>query len=117
MNKRQKQIFERYKNSTRTSLRDCYDSFSKDKEKAFKSCMQICSEHEGTRPRIIRSNYYTFNFGFVFKNNSSLYFKYIFPSLLKDEKGKRLLGEESWKISYSDISDVPVLVMYFNQEF
>lgn len=85
MNNRQKGIYERYKNSYRRNLYDCYERFSKNKIHAYENCKRYMEKYDGYDFRIISFNSHIFTVGFKFMDNKGTEFlMYITPS--KEEK-------------------------------
>lgn len=52
LNQKQEEMFQRYCNSSATSLHDVYKSWSAEKEEAFKYCLRDMKEHSGQDMRI-----------------------------------------------------------------
>lgn len=67
MTKRLKAVYLRYLNSSATSLRDIYNSWSMDKEDAFRYCQNLCFEYDGDRFRVIAGSFQFFSCGFTYR--------------------------------------------------
>ena len=61
LTQKQEEMFHRYCNSSATSLRDVYQSWSDAKERAFKYCLQDMKKHGGQDMRITGANCYLFS--------------------------------------------------------
>lgn len=69
--------YQRYLCSTDRTLRDCYKTWSDEKENAFQYCLSIMAEKNGYEPRIVSHSIFCFSFGFMFDENGRQNFAYI----------------------------------------
>lgn len=61
LTQKQSDMFDRYCNSSATSLHDVYKTWSDKKEEAYKYCLRDMKEHDGQDMRITGANGFTFS--------------------------------------------------------
>lgn len=76
LNQKQADMFRRYRNSSKTTLRDVYKSWSDAKERAFKYCLQDMKEHNGRDMRITGANGFTFSCAYRIERKDGIYLVY-----------------------------------------
>ena len=79
--KQLRQAYKEYLLSEKTSLFDCYESFSKAKWDALEYCKELCYQLNGDSLRIISHSCFAFSVGFVFVNEEG---KSVFAYITKD---------------------------------
>ena len=79
LNKKQEEMFQRYCNSSATSLHDVYKSWSDAKERAFGYCLRDMKEHDGQDMRITGANGYTFSCAYRINREDGEYLVYHTP--------------------------------------
>ena len=80
LNQKQEEMLRRYRNSSKTTLRDVYKSWSDAKERAFKYCLQDMKEHGGQDMRITGANGFTFSCAYCIMRDDGEYLVYHTPS-------------------------------------
>ena len=61
-----------YRKATATTLRDVYSSWSDDKEKAYRRCIQMKVDMNGYDFRIISANTWQFSCGFLYRDGDGV---------------------------------------------
>ena len=77
MTKRERAIYESYKNSNITSLRGLYATFSAKKEEAWNNCHRLCLSYHGSNLKIIGGGSHLFSAGFEYTENDTPMFMHI----------------------------------------
>lgn len=72
MTKKAQSRIESYRKATATSLRDVYTSWSDDKEKAYRRCIQMKVDMNGYDFRIISANGWKFSCGFLYRDGDGI---------------------------------------------
>lgn len=80
MTKRDRQIVEAYKDSTKWNLWFAYKSFSKAKDRAWDYCEYLCKEMNGKDLKVISANTSFFTAGFLFYEDGQEKLMYITKS-------------------------------------
>ena len=75
--KRMVNAYESYLNSNNCNLDDVYNSYSYEKEQAYKFCLSILRNMNGLRFRIVSHNIYMFTFGFMAVIDDEICFVYV----------------------------------------
>ena len=76
LNQKQADMFNRYCNSSATSLHDVYKLWSDAKERAFKYCLQDMKKHHGQDMRITGANCNTFSCAYRIIRDDGAYLVY-----------------------------------------
>lgn len=80
MRQRERRAYERYCNSDKYNLSDCYQSFSQAKAQAWKYCENLMEEKNGKAVKVISHNLNEFTAGFLFEEDGKQMFMYITKS-------------------------------------
>lgn len=76
LNQKQADMVRRYRNSSATSLRSVYKSWSDAKEQAFKYCLRDMKEHGGQDMRITGASGFTFSCAYRIIRDDGAYLVY-----------------------------------------
>ena len=79
LTQKQEEMFRRYRNSSATSLRSVYKSWSDKKEEAYKYCLRDMKEHGGQDMRITGANGFTFSCAYCIMRDDGEYLVYHTP--------------------------------------
>ena len=74
MTKANKGIVASYNRSTKTSLWQCYESFSNKKQEAWEYCEKLMQKYKGHDLKVISSNGWMFTAGFMFEDEDGCEF-------------------------------------------
>ena len=76
LTQKQEDMFRRYRNSSKTTLHDVYQSWSDKKEKAYKYCLRDMKEHGGQDMRITGANGFAFSCAYRIIRDDGAYLVY-----------------------------------------
>ena len=76
MTKREQNIYNAYLRSNLTTLKQCYNSWSWAKERAYNECKNRCAEMKGHDFRIISYNLNVFTIGYLYEKDNKTYLHY-----------------------------------------
>lgn len=76
LNQKQEEMFNRYCNSSATSLHDIYKTWSDKKEEAYKYCLLDMKEHGGQDMRITGANGFVFSCAYRIISDDGAYLVY-----------------------------------------
>ena len=79
MTKTERSYFDRWKKSEITELHQIYSTYSKNKERAFEYCKEMCYRLQGFRFRIISHNTDIFTVGFAYGTSDNLRLRVMTP--------------------------------------
>lgn len=79
LTQKQADMVRRYRNSSATSLRSVYKSWSDAKEQAFKYCLRDMKEHGGQDMRITGATCFTFSCAYCIMRDDGEYLVYHTP--------------------------------------
>lgn len=81
MTKKQQELLNNYERATKTTLRECYRTWSDAKERAYNRCLNDMCDHNGHGARICSYNTTSFTFAYKYEDENNKthlrYFTYV----------------------------------------